>query len=337
MLAPDVRFEGFTSRDWERVLELFRPARPQGKPRDPERPQGGIIAVHAEGRLRKLLHTRVGRLRLDELSPDWPVSTEALARRHNASWALSVESGALEDIMDSFGERLRPTEDLTAQLLLLAGLFREQVERGRLQLWPERLRTARGGRVPLPTAAMVERSIDMVCPVGRTMMLGLFDGGELWTSVALSRGERGFDLVLGPEELRGDLGLLSGDMRRDHRHLARLVAQRTSPLSLGCFSDYRTFRALEVDPTPGAWAMAVAVRDVVLHPVPAAVALPLGLDAGRAVWGALRGIASRFDATGLIAPTLAALRDRTIGDRRLGDLLGFDPLEMLRKLLSREQ
>ncbi|MCC6526534.1 MAG: hypothetical protein IT373_28050 [Polyangiaceae bacterium] len=337
MLAPDVRFEGFTSRDWERVLELFRPARPKGKPRDPDRPQGGIIAVHAGGKLHKLLHTRVGRLRLDELAPDWPVPVAELASRHHASWALSVEAGALEAVMDGFGERLRPEDDLTAQILLLGGLFREQAERGRIDLWPDRLRTARGNRLPLPTATMVGKSLDMICQVGRTMLLGLFDGGELWTCVALSRGERGFDLVLGPEELRRELGLLSGDMRRDHRHLARLVARRTSPLSFGCFADYRTFRALEVDPTPGAWAVAVAVRDVVLDPVPAAMALPLALDAGRAAWGAIRGIASRLDATGMLAPTLAALRDRALGDRKLGDLLGFDPLELLRKLLSREQ
>jgi hypothetical protein len=185
---------------------------------------------------------------------------------------------------------------------------------------------------------MIERSLDMVCPPGRTMLLGLFERGELWTCIALSRGLEGIDLVLGPDELRHEMGPLSGDMRRDHRHLAHAVADRAArPLSLGCFSNATTFRALEVDPTPGAWALAVAVRDVVLYPVPPAMAVPLGLDAGRAAFEAIRGVMTRFDAAGVLTPAFNTLRDVAVGDRQMDDVLGFDPLTILRKLLAREQ
>ena len=332
MLAPDVRFEGFTQTDWDRVLELFRPRRPGKVERDPGRPRGLVVAVHHDGKLRKLLHSRVGRLRLDDVAPDWPLSAEEIARRHDASWAISMRSGALEAVMEAVGARLRPHHDFTEQWLLFVGAIQEQAWEGGLEMWPRRL-----AGMPVPTRGMIEGTIDSVCPRGKTMLIGLFDRDDLFTSIALRRGTRGFDLILGPDEIRGELGLLSGDFRRDHRHLARAVSDRAGPLSLGCFAEHETFRKLEVDPTPGAWAMAVAVRDVVLSPVPAAMAVPLGLDAGRAAFSALRSVAARVDPGGVLAPTLGLLRDVAFGDRAVEDILGFHPLEVLRKLLSREE
>ncbi|MCA9624576.1 MAG: hypothetical protein KC731_36380 [Myxococcales bacterium] len=331
MLAPDVRFEGFTDEDWQRVLQLFEPLRPEGRPRDPDRAQGLVIALHGEGRLKKLLHSKVGRLRLDDVGPDWPVSARELARRHDASWAITLEEGALEAAMESLGRRLRRDDDHTTQWLMLVEGLRDQVLAGRIEIWPSRL-----DGVPMPTTAMVNATLDTVCPPGKTMLIGLFDRHELWTSVALRRSEEGIDLILGPDELRPHLGLLSGDFRRDHRHLARLVGEVAGPLSLGCFAEQETFRRLEVDPTAGAWAMAVAVRDVVLQPIPPAMAVPLGLDAGRAAWNALRMVTSHFDSGGVFGPTLDAIREVTIGDRPLEEVLGFSPLLLLRRLLSRD-
>lgn len=331
VFAPDVRFEGFTCEDWQRVLELFRPLRPAGKPRSLDRPQGQIVAVHGGGKLLKLLHSKAGRLRLDELGRDWPVTAEQLARRHDASWALKIEVGALDDVMIELGRRLERHDDYTTQWLTLVEELQDQVTRGRIEIWPNRL-----AGVPIPTKHMVDRSFDMVVPPGKTMLVGLFDRDELWTSIALRRERAGFELVLGPDELRPHLGLLSGDFRRDHRHLARLVSDRAGPLSLGCFAEYQTFRNLEVDATPGSWAVAVAVRDVVLQPLPAAMALPLGVDVGRAAFNALRGVASRFDATGILTPAFDAIRDVALGERQIEDVLGFNPLGVLRALLSRD-
>jgi len=332
MFAPDVCLRGFTHQDWARVLALFRPVRPPEGARDPQRPQGLVLALHDGERLLKLLHSQVGRLRLDDLEGDWPITAEQLAGRHDASWAISLQRGALEDIMEGLGARLQRSDDLTAQWLIFLSLVQGELARGRIDLWPHRLHG-----IPVPTEAMITGTLDMVCPAGKTMVVGLFDGDELWTSVALRRGPTGIDLILGPDEARGELGLLSGDSRRDHRHLAHFVADRAGPLSLGCFADHKTFRALEVDPTPGAWALAVAVRDVVLHPVPAAMAVPLGLDVGRAALTALREVAARLDPAGVLTPTLSALRDVTLGQREVGEVLGFNPFEVLRRLLSRQQ
>ncbi len=332
MLAPDVRFEGFSCRDWQRVLELFHPIRPTGELRDPDRPQGTIIAVHARGKLRKLLHSQAGRLRLEDVALDWPMSAEALARRHEASHAIVLESGALEWIFEELGGRLGPGDDLTTQLLALLTLGREQVERGAIELWPRRL-----AGVPIPRAATVDRMLDSVCPPGKAMLLGLFDRDELWTSLCIRRQKDGFDWIMGPEAIRSELGLLSGDFRRDHRHLARAASNRVGPLALGCYADVHTFRRLEVDPTPGAWALAVAVRDIVLYPAPPGMAVPIGLDVGRAAWRAFRSVAARIDPTGMLDPVLSRVREAVSAGRPFEESLGFDPLEVLRRLLSRDR
>jgi hypothetical protein len=332
VLSADVRLEGFTTTDWTRILSLFRPRRASGELRDPERPRGGVIAVHAGGRLIKLVHTAVGRLRLDDAQRDFPIPVAELARRHHASWSASLETGTLERIMDTFGARARRGDDVTAQLISLSQITQEEIIAGAIDLWPHRLHG-----LPIPSSGVVRGTLDTVCPPGRTLLVGLFEEGELWTSIALRRGPSGFNLILGPDEVRRDMGLLAGDWRRDYRHLSRAIEGRMGPLALGCFAETATLRKLAVDPNPGAWARAAAVRDVILSPVPVALALPLGLDAGRAALSALRTLAERVDPIGVVAPALLALRDLTSGDRDVSSVLGFHPLELLRRLLSREQ
>jgi hypothetical protein len=332
VLSADVRFEGFTTTDWTRVLSLFVPRRASGEQRDPDRARGGVVAVHRGGRLIKLVHTEVGRLRLDDAFAAWPIPAEELARRHHASWGLALEAGTLEQIMESFGARSRRGDDITTQVVNLALCVREETVNGHIDLWPARLRG-----VPIPSPGMVNSSLDSVCAVGKTLIVGLFEDGELWTSIALHRGPGGFDLVLGPDEVRGDMGLLAGDWRRDYRHLARAIENRAGPPALGCFAEVSTIRKLEVDPNPGAWARAVAVRDVILSPVPAALAIPLGIDAGWAALSALKTIAERVDPIGIVGPSIQAFRDLTSGERDVKSVLGFHPLELLRRVLSREQ
>ncbi len=177
------------------------------------------------------------------------------------------------------------------------------------------------------------------------MLLGLFDGGELWTSCALRRGSSGgFDWVMGPDEIRRDMGLLAGDWRRDYRHLARAIERKVGKLSLGVFAETSTFRALEVDATPGAWARAVAIRDVILAPVPVALAIPLGIDAGRAAVSALTRAADRAEGLAVVSPLLGVLRGAVQQAAEVAGLIPadgegrtFDPLEILRRLLSRER
>ncbi|MBX3229799.1 MAG: hypothetical protein KIT84_05650 [Labilithrix sp.] len=328
MLTPDVRFEGWTTETWTRFVHLWKPrATPD---REATRPRGGVIAIHEDGRLRKLLHTRTGRL---DPRGEWPIPLSELASIHHASFALAAKTGALEELMERFGARLRRTDDLTAQALLVAEIAREMLDEGAIERWPERLKG-----VPLPTDVMVRRALDAICPDGHAMVLGVFRQGDLWTAGAARRRGDAFDVLAGPEDIRIRMGLISGDWRRDYRHVARAVEEQYAPVAMGIFAEVDRFRELQVDPQPGAWGRAAVVRDVILSPMPVGVRLALGADGARFAFETFRTIAGRSETLKKLDPVFAAARERlgaVAGNKDVSTTLGFDPLAALRALLRR--
>lgn len=330
MLTADVRFEGWTADDWFRFLHLWKPrASPE---REAVRPRGGLFVVHDGARVRKLLHTRRGRL---EPAKKWPVPLADLAAEHQASWSLAAHFGALDEIMERFGARARRGDDITTQSLTLVGIVREMMNEGAIEAWPHRLRG-----VPPPTDAMVHKTIDSLCGDGKAIALGMFKDEQLWTAFVARRRGTGFDVIAGPDELRPAMGLLSGDWRRDYRHLARAIEDRYAPLAFGCFAELAAFRELQTDGRPGAWARAVAVRDVVLSPIPLAVGIALSLDGARYAFEGARHVAGRLLPAGPLAaldPLVASARAK-LGAATGKDVpgsLGFDPMAALRALLRR--
>jgi hypothetical protein len=344
VLTADVRFEGWTTEDWMRFLRLWQPrSTPE---REPRRPRGGVFVVHEYGEILKVVHSRRGRLDPSlALPPAGEAEARALALRngqqsvleqvarvHNVAWAMGMRLGALDEVMERFGARARRGDDLTTQALMLVGIAREMIDEGAIAMWPQRLRG-----LPVPAPPVVHRTLDALCPDGHAIALGLFDAGELWTSFVARRRGNAFDVLAGPEELRPELGLLSGDWRRDYRHVARAVEERYAPLGFGCFAELETFRALQTDGRPGAWSRAVGIRDVVIAPMPAAVGVALGFDGARYALRGLRALTERIAPLTTINPLLESLRARVakLTGKDVGGLLGFDPLEALRALLER--
>ncbi len=328
MLTHDVRFEGWTIESWTRFVDVWKPrARPD---LEPTRPRGGVIAIHEEGRLLKLLHTRTGRL---DPSVSWPVPLSELAERHHASWALSAENGALEEVMERFGARLGRHDDLTAQALLVMTIAREMIDEGYIERWPARLQGVRP-----PTFAMVQRALDSVCPQGRAMVLGLFCGGEVWTAGVLRRRGSGFDVFAGPNDVCLRMGVLSRDWRRDYRHIERAVEEQYAPVAMGCFAELERFRELQVDARPGAWGRAALVRDLILSPMPVGIGLALGADGARFAVESFRAFAGQASAFRRLEPFVTRTRralSEAVGEGDVTSALGFDPLAVLRALLRR--
>jgi len=345
VLTADVRFEGWTTEDWTRFLRLWQPrAKPE---REPTRPRGGLVLVHEDGVLLKVLHTHRGRIdpasvfpadepwnaRALARRPEDPAALGAIARAHRASWAISMHLGSLDEVMERLGARLRRGDDLTAQALVLVGILREMIAEGAIHTWPQRLRG-----FPVPTPHVIHRTINTVCADGRAIALGMFDGGGLWTAFVARRRGFAFDVIAGPEELRASMGLLSGDWRRDYRHVAAAVEARYAPLGLGCFAEVETFRALQTDPNPGAWSRAVTVRDVIVAPMPPAVRLALGVDGVRYALRGLRVLAERIVPLAMTGAILDAARTRVmarVAGKDIAAQLGFDPMAVLRALLER--
>ena len=251
-----------------------------------------------------------------------PAALGQMARAHQASWAMAMRLGALDEVMERFGARARREDDLTAQSLLFVTIVRELIGEGAITTWPQRLRG-----LPIPTAHVVGRTLDALCADGRAIALGLFDPSGLWTAFVARRRGRAFDLIAGPDELRPALGLLSGDWRRDYRHFARAVEDLYGPMGFGCFAELSTFRALLTDGRPGAWSRAATVRDVVITPMPVAVGLALGFDGARYALRGLRILTERVAPLAAMGPLMDSARSRVakITGKDVGAILGFRP------------
>ncbi len=297
-----MRFEGWDTHDWRELLALFRRLRP---PSRAGASPGGIVAVTEEGRLVKLLSTRSGRL--DPRSEPWPMALSELAERHGARFALRLDLGALEELMERFAARCSPDDDVLVEALAMASIARDLALEGKLAAHPLDL-----AKLSVPSARVVGRTLLGLCPDGKVVALVVFSEGKLETALALRRRGKGFDLVLGPGPLREGMGLLSGDFRRDHRYVAKALEDTAGELAMGLFLETSMLRRLLADPAPGAWARAVAVRDVVVSPMSAAVMVPLVVDAARGLLDTVRTVSSRYDPTGLVERAIGA----TPGERR---------------------
>jgi hypothetical protein len=218
------------------------------------------------------------------------------------------------------------------QVEALVEAMRELEREGEVELWP-----SPAAQWPIPTERAFGSALDLVCPDGKSLVLGAFEGGELYTALCLRRRGPAFDMVMGPDRVRRDMGLLSGDFSRDYRYLGAAVEARLGPLAVGCYAELATFRGLAAEPQPGAWASAVAARDVVLTPVTAGLAVPLGVDAGRAVLSLAKGFLGGFGIfEGLRAPSsLGARLERAYAfvENDVRRYLGFDPWRVLTRWL----
>ena len=91
MLTKDVRFDGWTTEDWSRLLSLLKSA-PEA---EPQAPSGGLLLLHEGGKIGKLLHTTRGRIEKD--GETWPSPLSTLAARHGARWVVAAPLGGLEN------------------------------------------------------------------------------------------------------------------------------------------------------------------------------------------------------------------------------------------------
>jgi hypothetical protein len=323
MFTPDAQVLDFTAQDWLRLPDLFRA--PPAARASVTAAAGGIIAVRQGQRISKITSTVRGRLPPPQAGH---ASAQALAAEHGGSFAVVFSTSALEQFGDRFARRLSRGQSFHLQIEAFIAALRELEREGEVELWPSSF-----AEWPVPTERAFGSALDLICADGKSLVLGAFDGGELYTALCLRRRGPAFDVVMGPDRVRRDMGLLSGDFSRDYRFLGAAVEARLGPLAVGCYGELETFRRLARDAPPGAWASAVAARDIVLTPVTPGLAVPLGVDAGRAALQLAKGLVGRLGVFGgMRAPSSLAPRFERAYALVEGDVrryLGFDPWRML--------
>lgn len=343
MLAPHLNLVGFSACEWNRLLEAFRPADAGGARVEgtTSTGSGGVVIVTEGKQPIKLLSTWQGRLNVRDQV--WPVALPELAARHGARWAMHLQFGALQLLFDRFADGIGPDDDYLTQVLSLMSLVRQFEAEGRLRVWPQSL-----SQWPIPSQKTALRALDALCPAGQSLLLGVFRRGELYTAIALRRGERGFDRIVGPHPLRTAMGLVSGDWTRDYRYLLGAAEQCVGPVCVGCFAELHTLQALAGSRRRGTWTEAIAMREVILSPVVPALAIPLSIDVGMAAIETVRTLAERARTIDWLAPAgplgalfgkmpLGALVDKVQSATvpSLKSMLGFDPLALMYKLVEK--
>jgi hypothetical protein len=325
MFTPDCQVFDFSAQDWLRLPDLFRQPQPVVAPRAAG---GGILAVREGQRILKVTSTLRGRLQPPGAGH---TTAETLAIEHDGAFAVIFSNTALEQLGDRFARRLTRGQSFHAQVEAFVDAMRELEREGEVELWPSPF-----AEWPIPTERAFASALDLLCPDGKSVVIGAFEDGELYTALCLRRRGSAFDAVMGPDRVRRDMGLLSGDFSRDYRYLGAAVEARLGPLAVGCYGELATFRRLAAEPQPGAWASAVAGRDIVLTPVTAGLAVPLGVDAGRAALSMAKGLVERLGLWGAGGKAASSFgmgarfeRAYALIEDDVRRYLGFDPWRVL--------
>lgn len=327
MLSSELRVTGFDSTTWARLLSLVGAGASETRTAH----SGTLVLVEdAQGAACAAFVTQQGPIAASDYTgrADLPL----LCERAGAQRAIVVRQGAIEELTERAATRVLGSEDYAAQWLGLLSAARELEREGALYFWPER------NRLPLPSPAVLARAVDTVLPDERSMLVVLWDDAEPWTAILLRKRAGEIDLVAGPEFVLDAVGPLGGDYRRDHRVVARAIGEAVAPVHFGIFAQRSRFERLLRNPEPGAWAKAVALREIIIDPTPTYVHVALAADALRATARQTSRYLGRLDFLAFAQPAARYAREQIMHVASVTGLLGWNPLEVLAsRLRARER
>jgi len=279
MLDRNLRFEGFDTEDWTRLVELMRGRAGAGA-------DAGLVVVHEARRVIKAVRTEGGAT-LRSGDP-WPQPLDEVARRETVRWVLSVETGALEALIGEVARRVEQRHDMLDQLLVAWEAARRLATEGRLATWPTSVAS-----IPIPKRPVLLRALGLICPPEQCVVVAAWEAGGLWTSLVMHRSSAGFDRIVGPDALRAEVETAGPEPEAMWAKLMLTVREQIGPVGLGIAAEHATWLQVATAHEAGAWARAVASGEVRIDPFARGVALPLAVDASRMALEVLRSALGR--------------------------------------------
>ena len=324
MLSSNLRVTGYDAVTWSRLVSLFGSHR---APEDHSDSWGMLVVIeNASG---AACAAFIGdRGPIDASSYTGRSDLPALCSQHRVRRAVALKQGAIEELTERAAPHILRTDDYAAQWLALFSAARELEREGALYFWPQAKNA-----VPLPSPQLVTRALDVVLPDEHSFVAALWEESELWTALVLRRRGGQIDLLGGPELVLDVVGPLSGDYRRDHRAVSRAISAAVAPVQLGIYTQARRFDRLLREPEPGAWAKAVALREIIIDPAPAYVHFAVGADALRATARRTGQLLGGIDFMTYIEPWARYARDQISQVASVTGMLGFNPLQVLARRL----
>ncbi len=299
VFAPSARFEGWDPVAYRRLTSLFRD---DGVPsRDGV---GGVLVVTEGDTILSVTHSVHGPIAQAAYTPE-AGALGGWVQHTSSRWGLSVTPSSLAALEAELSSRLGPKASALDSWLNLARVAHEQCRAGTVGLWPSPA-PATDPSTASPTAAdMFQRTVGFVVTEGHCFALALFDDNGVHSACALRRSASGFDLVAGPHAIVAQVGLLSGDWRRDYRLVNESVSSLYGPVALGCYAETRTIDKLASSTGARAWATALAMRELVVSPAPAAFTLGLGVGAVRTALRDMAELARRASGSDIASDAIA--------------------------------
>jgi hypothetical protein len=318
MLSSELRVTGFDPSSWGRLLSLFGAGVEQASAAQ----RGTLVVVVDElGAAVAAFVTQRGPVPIANYTSR--AELPQLCERLGAQRAIVVKLGAIEELTERAVPRVLGSDNYAAQWLGLLSAARELEREGALYFWPEH------GRLPLPSPPVLARTLDTVLPDERSLLAVLWEDSVPWTALLLRRRAGEIDLVAGPEFVLDVVGPLGGDYRRDHRAVSRAVSDAVAPVHIGIYAQRSRFERLLRNPEPGAWAKAVALREIIIDPSPAYVHVALTADAMRATARKTSQYLGGLDFLGFAQPYARYAREQIMHVASVTGLLGWNPLQVL--------
>lgn len=327
-----ITFEGFDAKSWHRLVTLFAPGLASRAPNEValrERTPGGLLVLVFKGdRVLAAVHSHRGRVTLDRW--DGRGSLPALAEQLEARFALAVEHGALERVLDRWGARVDPEEPAREAWLLLIDAVRETVDERRLFFWPDLV----PGGLPRPTRAVIDTAADLVFPAGKAAYALLFrDDDTIDAGVVIARPLGAPLTVYGTEKILASTGALVGDARRDMPMVRAWIERELGPVHVGLHTRTSTLASLLRTDQAGAWSRAFNEGQLKIDPTPPWAVAALGADVARSALSLARvALGSLMDR---VAPALESATRGAAGRSTISGLLGLDVGTLLGSVLRR--
>ncbi|MET0390209.1 MAG: hypothetical protein ABW321_29830 [Polyangiales bacterium] len=329
MLSANLRVTGYDAITWSRLISLFEARQQHGAPNEPARNDGYaalVVVEDATGAACAAFIANRGPITASEYKSRADLGT--LCEQHGVRRGIALRLGTIEELTERAAEQVLRTDDYAAQWLALFEAARALEREGALYFWPASTNAA-----ALPSPQLITRALDVVLPDEHSFVAALWDESELWTALVLRRHGGQFDLIAGPELVLDVVGPLSGDYRRDHRAVSRAISTSIAPVQLGIYSQRRRFQRLLREAEPGAWAKAIALREVIIDPSPAYVHIAVGADALRATARRTGQLLGGIDFMTYIEPVARYAREQVANVASVTGMLGFNPLQLLARRL----
>ncbi|MGB5696497.1 MAG: hypothetical protein WBM46_12645 [Polyangiales bacterium] len=322
MISEDFAFFGFDETSWDRLVSLLVADDGAATPR-------GVLVIVVDGERIPVacFHTATGSL--DPASLPSLADPQALCRETGAGACIIIREPARAELEGYLAAPLDPDQDFVTRVMRFVHVVRELGSGNWLRIWPNPLPDLLLSAVPSAKPA-----IDFLLPDGQSVVLGIFEGGALWTGAALRRSAEGFDVLAGPGAISEWAGPLGGAWRRDHRVLTRAIERELGPIHIGLFMERSTAHALFSRKQAGEWALAYTTRQLMIHPLPAAAAAALGIDGLSGVAQYAIQALEQMESEELVAIAQGFWRGLTDG-KGLEGLLGFSPARMISETLDK--